>query len=74
MPSNCLSVASGTIFFELLAFFCDLFEEFFCGAVFGVLFGEFAADCGLQQFGDGRLLADGGERKLFGLFGCVHWK
>jgi len=27
----------------------DLFEEVFSGAVFGVLLGEFAADCGLED-------------------------
>jgi hypothetical protein len=33
----------------LLAFGFDGFEEFFCGAVFGVLLGEFAADGGLED-------------------------
>lgn len=37
------------LLFESMAFGFDGFEEFFCGAVFGVLFGEFAADCGLQD-------------------------
>ena len=37
------------LLFELLAFVFDGFEEFFCGAVFGVLLGEFATDCCMQD-------------------------
>ena len=37
------------LLFELLAFDFDGFEEFFCGAVFRVLLGEFAADGGLED-------------------------
>ena len=33
----------------MLAFGFDGFEEFFCGAVFGVLLGEFAADGRLED-------------------------